>query len=288
MSPEEQFNEAVRLEAEGQTEAALVMWRELSKIHPARNGFLRLARITRKLGLLDEAQRAFEQALQIDPGSGLALKGLGVLAIGRRDFVAAADYLQRACAIEEDASTLSMLGVALHNTGRDEEAEAAYRKAIDLDPTYEEAYFNLGVVLRDDRPGEAQENFRIALALDSEMACAHREMGFVLAQEREWQKAEVELRKAIELDPADIWAHIYLGSCLLGLSHRDGAMAEFEIAAKLDPAMPLPLWSLGKIYERGGAVHVARGYFERALALDPKDEEALAGLARFSNLRAKP
>jgi len=159
---QELFDEAIRLEENGEEVGALSVWRELAISNPTRNVFLRLASCAKGLGLIDEAERAFVRALEIDNRSAPALLGLGILAINRRDYEAAEGYLKRARAVEECPSTLSILGVALRNLGKDLEAEEAYRRAIYLDSQYEEAYYNLGVLLRDERPSEARTLFRKA------------------------------------------------------------------------------------------------------------------------------
>lgn len=142
---QELFDEAIRLEEEGQNERALSIWRQLAGTHPSRNVFLRLAHLTTELGLIDDAESAFKHALEIDNRSAVALLGLGHLAIDRRDFKAAETYLRKSCEFEESSPGYSVLGVALRNNGKEFEAEEAYRQAIRLDPRYEEAYFNLGV-----------------------------------------------------------------------------------------------------------------------------------------------
>jgi hypothetical protein len=92
MSPQELFDEAIRLEDEGQQELALGVWRRLTETHPTRNAFLRLAGLTKELGFLDDAERAFKRALEIDDRSALALRALGILAIRRRDYEIAETY----------------------------------------------------------------------------------------------------------------------------------------------------------------------------------------------------
>ena len=47
---QELFDEAVRLEEEGQNERALALWRQLAEMKPTRNAFLRLGSITRIIG----------------------------------------------------------------------------------------------------------------------------------------------------------------------------------------------------------------------------------------------
>lgn len=106
---QELFDEAIRLEEEGQRVRAVGVWRQLAETQPTRNVFLRLAQITNELGLLAEAENAFKGALEIDGRSALALRGLGILAIGRRDYEAAESYLKTACEIEEDRGDLHSL-----------------------------------------------------------------------------------------------------------------------------------------------------------------------------------
>ncbi len=279
---QELFDEAVRLEEEGQNERALVIWRQLVGMEPTRNAFLRLGRITKELGLIEEAEHAFKRALEIDPRSALALKSLGILAMDRFDYEAAAGYLKHSCEIEENPGSFSMLGVALRNTGKNLEAEEAYWTALRIDPHYEEAHYNLGVLLRlSGRPSEAQAHFRKALELDPIYACAHRELGFLLMKRGSDPEAEGHLRKAIELDPDDAWAHVYLGAYLhLWSADSEAAEIEFRIAEKLRPEWSLPVSWLGKIYESKD-LDTARSFFERALQLEQDDWDAPRGLARI-------
>jgi Flp pilus assembly protein TadD len=160
---QELFDEAIRLEDEGQKELALGVYRQLAEASPSRNVFLRLGGITKELGLLDDAEGAFRRALEIDARSALALTQLGILAIDGWNYELAESYLKRACEIKEDPARLTLLGVALRNTGKAVEAEQAYRRAIIIDPKYEEAYYNLGVLLGDKRPTEAEALLRRAI-----------------------------------------------------------------------------------------------------------------------------
>jgi Flp pilus assembly protein TadD len=122
------------------------------------------------------------------------------------------------------------LGVALRSGGKDFEAEEAYRRAIRLDPKYEEAYYNLGVLLEVERPSEAQALFRTALALDPDYACAYRELGYGLSNRGPNPESESHLRKAIQLEPGDACARIYRGTYLWESEEVDAAVSEFRIA----------------------------------------------------------
>ena len=282
---QELFDEAVHLEEQGQNEDALAIWRQLSEIKPTRNVFLRIGWLTQSLGIVDDAELSFKRALEIDGGSATALRALGILAIGRSDYETAVCYLQRAREIEEDPGGLSLLGVALRNTGKYNEAEEAYRTAIRIDSNYEEAHYNLGVLLRDDRPTEAQLHLRKALELDPVFAPAYRELGFVLMKQGTWTEAESYLQKAVELAPEDVWARIYLGAYFL-TSDTKAAETEFRIAEKLQPEWSMPLSCMGKIYESSD-LETAQSFFEQALSLQADDWEALCGMARIFNKRGQ-
>lgn len=176
---QQRFDEAIRLEEGGQTEAALVIWQELATSNPTRNVYLRLAGCSNRLGLAERARDAFERALAVDPFSVRALAGLGILAIERRDYTEAERHFRQACSVEQDPGTLTLLGVALSNLGEDAEAEATYRKAINLDPCYEEAYFNLAVLVCQERPTEALAFFKKALELDPGYAVAEVQLNLL-------------------------------------------------------------------------------------------------------------
>ena len=87
--------------------------------------------------------------------------------------------------------------------GRPAEAEAAYRKAIELDPKWAYPWNNLGKVLQDHlgRPAEAEAAYRKAIELDPKDAFPWNNLGTVL-QDHLGRPAEAEAayRKAIELD----------------------------------------------------------------------------------------
>ena len=276
---EELLDEAVRLDEEGQSERALFIWKQLAAGDPTRSVLLGLGNCAKKLGLRDEAERAFKRALELDGRSEITLRSLGILALDRGDYATAVEYLKRACSIEQTAGGLTVLGVALSRTRNDPDAETAYRKAIQIDPKYEEAYYNLGVLLRQNgRSSESPPLLKKAIELDPGYAAAHRELGFVLMKRGLDPETESHLRKAVELAPDDAWAHIYLGTYLWGID-ADAAEVEFRIAAKLQPTWAVPLTSLGSIYESRD-LGLARSFFARALELEPDNWSALTGLAR--------
>jgi Flp pilus assembly protein TadD len=115
--------------------------------------------------------------------------------------------------------SLSLLGAAHDRIGKKESAREAFRKAIELDETYAEAYFNLGLLLANDGQNEEAERLlRTATQLDPNYHEAHGRLGILLQQLGRYSEAENELKRAIEIDPTDAVANFYLNRTGAGIN----------------------------------------------------------------------
>ncbi len=153
---------------------------------------------------------------------------------------------ERACkaAIDCEASTSRSSGLR-HNLGhlrahlgRYEEAEAAYREAIDLDPTDPYPWNGLGNLFAEhlDRHEKAEAAYRKSIRFDSKLALPWHNLGRLKSLQRQYEEAERAYKKAIELDPrdADSW------SGLATVQSRQGrdqdARESYSRAIDIDPA----------------------------------------------------
>jgi Flp pilus assembly protein TadD len=118
---------------------------------------------------------------------------------------------RQALRIEENAEAYNLLGIALDILERPGEASAAYTRGIELEPEWEELYCNFGQLVRKSDLAKADALFCKAIELRPDFAEAHRELGILLLRQKVLDESEYHLRRAIELDPADPWAHLYLG-----------------------------------------------------------------------------
>ena len=86
------------------------------------------------------------------------------------------------------------------------DAERSFRKALELDPNYEEAMFNLAMCLEDmKRPGHTESIalLRRAIEIDPVYMDAIRELGRLLWSRGDAQEGERLLRRSLELCPHD-------------------------------------------------------------------------------------
>jgi tetratricopeptide (TPR) repeat protein len=154
------------------------------------------------------------------------------------------------------------------------EAEAAYRKALALQPA-SKTYYNLGNVLSvRKKPAEAEAAYRKAIALQPDFALAYNNLGLVLFAQKKLPAAEAAHRKAIELQPDDSNAYYNLGNVLRNQTKPAEAEAAFRkaIALKPDDALAYTALStvLGYQKKRGEAEAACR----KAITLKPDLAEA--------------
>lgn len=111
---------------------------------------------------------------------------------------------QKALAVEQpaDPQVQNDLGNLLILAGRQEEAEAAYRRALELAPDMTSARYNLGLLLlQTERPQEALAAFRAVVEAEPRHAWAHYQIGVIHDQKGSTGRAVKQYGKAFRLDP---------------------------------------------------------------------------------------
>lgn len=100
--------------------------------------------------------------------------------------------------------------------------------------------------------------------------------------EREGSKEAREdaVRKLVEIDPLDAWAHRELGYVLTMLGRFDEARAEAEIAEQLEPESPHTASLRGYLAVRTEGLPAARQHYRRAIELSIESVFALYELVR--------
>jgi tetratricopeptide (TPR) repeat protein len=141
-----------------------------------------------------------------------------------------------------------LLGVALSQDGRLEEAETALRRAIDLAPDFAFAWSNLGSLLTETgRAGEAVETFRHVLALEPGEPQTWFNLGNALAADGDQTAAAEAYRAALQGQPRHPGALIGLGHVLKTIGQQDEAIAAYRACLAVNPAYGEVWWSLANL-----------------------------------------
>jgi TolB-like protein len=155
-----------------------------------------------------------------------------------------------------------------------------FRRAIDLDPTYALAYVGQADVhnllgywsLRAPTAAFPRGRAAAMRALEVDPNCgeAHISLAYSLHYHTwDWEGAEREFRRGLELNPAYAQAHLWYSNLLSARGRFDEALAQLEECHRIDPLAVVATSAMGWVrYFMGdfdGAIEATR----RALELDP-------------------
>ena len=159
-----------------------------------------------------------------------------------------------------------------------------FEQAIAEDPRYALAYTGLAdcwALHVDYRAVPVREGFEKAKAyalkaieLDESLAEAHASLAWVLfIYDWDWDGAEHEFRRAIELDPRYATAHQWYAFLLSTKGAMGESLVEGHTAVELDPGSVSARRTLGIAYCYARRYDQARYHLERAIAMNPNAEE---------------
>ncbi|HTY82746.1 MAG TPA: tetratricopeptide repeat protein [Silvibacterium sp.] len=121
----------------------------------------------------------------------------------------------------------------------------------------------------------AEAAFRKATELDPSFAPAQLDLGLAQLKEGKLLEAIASIRKSLELDPASPGAHLFLGIAEYQSSDTDAALQDLHLALQEDPKNVQALTWLGIVELNAGHPELASGPLDRAAELAPRDENVL-------------
>lgn len=118
-----------------------------------------------------EALQALRKTVEIQPNFALAYREMGMLEFQAKDYLEAAEHLQKAVDLGlEKPFLLNYLGIAYSTTGKLNKAVMCYRRALELNPDLAEAHLNLGFAYeRMRQPTNALKEYEVACRLDAKL-----------------------------------------------------------------------------------------------------------------------
>jgi TolB-like protein/DNA-binding winged helix-turn-helix (wHTH) protein/Tfp pilus assembly protein PilF len=212
----------------------------------------------RSEGALDKAIHYFQSATEKDSNYALAYAGL--------------------------ADCYGILGAAIVGTIPTSEvapkAEAAAKRAVELDPTLAETQTALATVqFNDDWNWKAAETgFRHAIQLNPSYATAHQRYSLYLIAMGRTEESLVEMNRARSLDPLSLSVNFSLGWRLYMARQYDQAISQLLNTLEMDPTYLLAHIVLGQCYEQEGKYSEAITELQKAASLSPDSPPVLAAL----------
>ena len=249
------------------------------------DAFVILAQVQFTIEDLAAAEQNYRAALRLNPKSQVALLGLGVLLNTLRR-PAEAEALLRTAAENVarpapwQAKVAASLGLSLDLQGRGEEAIDAWRHAIALDPTHEDAHRELNALLyRMGRQDEFLASYDEAAGRTSGAAARGalllQKAGFLIDAER-FEEARDCFAQLAAAAPHSAGPQNGLAAACAGLGRLDAAIAAYEKSLALQPDDWATRVRLACVLLQTGESRRALGLTEEALPRMPLDQATLA------------
>ncbi|MEK6325869.1 MAG: tetratricopeptide repeat protein [Acidobacteriota bacterium] len=192
--------------------------------------------------------------------------------------------------MSEQARHLVDAGIAAAKGGNLEDAEASFRKALELDDTNVVAMFELaGVQLVKRNLENALELMSKAIAAEPGRVKAHYHRGMVRHARGDLQGAIIDFEIELQAHPDDVEAMLSRAVTLSDLGDKKRALADYERLMQMAPNDPRPCVNRALLLAES-APDAAIGDFSEAIRRDPRKADAYIGrgfLFRVKGRRAE-
>ena len=164
----------------------------------------------------------------------------------------------------EFAETHFQRGNQLQKQGRLEEAIAAYRQCLQLQPTYLPARLNLGVTLGDlERYSEAVQELEQVIRAEARHAEAYNSLGFIYSRQGQLDEAIGYYERALQIRANYAQAHLNLGMTLLQRGEFQRGWTEIEWRWQTEQftpfSVPHPRWEGQPLPGQTLLIHTEQG-----------------------------
>jgi tetratricopeptide (TPR) repeat protein len=294
--------------AAGRTAAPKQPARQASPLLAEAEALLRAGRIA-------DAKSTIQEELQRNPANAEAYDLLGVASVNERDFPGALEAFQHALKFAPNSTrTRNSIANVYVAQGKLDLAEQELRSVLRVAPANRDANYNLGLVLLAQgapakaipyfqrvRPanreskfnltrayllaGRAPEGLKSATQLSAENkddVQLHFTLGVLLASQKQYRAAQLELEKANALQPETFEILHNLGQTYLRAGEYPKAELALNRALKLKPDSPETLYLLAQVYADEKKPVDALELLVRAHKLAPQNTDVIFLLARVS------
>jgi tetratricopeptide (TPR) repeat protein len=239
----------------GQFNKAMELFRESQKIRNSARILVHIGEVFEKVKKFVKAHDSYDEAVEVNPQYLKAYTTVSGLLLKLKKESSALPYLEKAVMISPyNPDRQTLLGSVYLHTGDEPNAEKAFEEAVrqDSEKAREvgERYLKAGKTKKAEGYfRDYLEQGRDYLLPDSQIHVYNR-LGIALRRQGEWENAVLEYRRALEIDRHDAALH----------------------------------FNMGKAFIEGGKLYEARGWFEKALEIDPHFPEAAEELKRIGTV----
>jgi len=284
---EETIAEAAETEVDGyiiKPFVAKVLEQKIQNILERRNSpgevdtCLKLANVYMKSGMLDNALKEYEKALEIQPDNARVQAALGDYYQEKGETDKAEKAYKRAIEIRPQyVKAHESLARTYEKKGEGEKATEAIKKAVKISPKNSERQVKLGKgLLEAGKTEEAKTAFKQAIEIDPDKVGRQTEVGEAFLKMGMNQEAEETFRKTLTENPKSVGVYNRLGIALRKQGKNREAIKEYKKALQVDTEEENVHYNLGRTYMEAGMIADAIRAFGEAIRIYPDFKEATA------------
>lgn len=217
------------------------------------NALYLLGIIAHRQGDAKKAGQWFEKSHKADRTNPAAISGLGILRLEQGRYREAARFFEQVLkAMPKDAATHNNMGLACERSGQIDKALEHYSRAVALEPGYGVARLSLAqALIRLERRDEAERVLRDGITRDPDNAAFHAELAHLDRAAGRLEEAVSRYARAADLDPADPQILIDKAAVLLETGRSRDAETCLQSALETEPGNLIALLDLAEIKASG-------------------------------------
>jgi tetratricopeptide (TPR) repeat protein len=198
--------------------------------------------------------------------------------------IAGAAALLVSCSSDPNRQKLKYLnsGENYFKSGKYQEAVIQFRSALEIDPRFAAAHYQLGrtyLALRN--PGSAYREMTESVTLDPSNSDAQLEYAALLIGRRQFDQAQSVAQKVLDAQPGNARALRILGEKSTLTNDLPKAIQEFQKLVALEPQRVENYAALGAAYGATGKFSEAEEAYRTATETNPKSSQAHVSLSQF-------
>ncbi|MCY4566261.1 MAG: tetratricopeptide repeat protein, partial [Gammaproteobacteria bacterium] len=236
-------------------------------------------------GRLDEAAQSLKTAIRHNPESDAANRKL-VEVLALTGHGAEADEAFRH-SLEGDPDRAAIVeAMELNRIGESKQSEKILRGLLRRNPEHLDALRLMGVhCARNELYNDAEAFFRRAVDLAPDFWLAWINLGAALNEQQKFDEADTAYKQALQLKPESVFTLEKLGANSLFDGRHEDAVNYLEAALERDPAHFPSLLCLGHVLKTVGRQEEAIDAYRRCAAARPDFGEAYWSLANLKTFR---
>ena len=179
-----------------------------------------------------------------------------------------------------NAEAYFLKGMIYKEIGQDKKAISALQTCTEVDPTFYNAYMQLGLIYSKQKDDLAIQYFENAIRIKEGSREAYYAIAYHYQRKKEFKQAIAAYKKMIAMNPKDHEVFFNVGHCYIGLDSLNKAYNHFDLAIKIQPQYAGAYYMKGNISESLGNNEDALKNYQQALNMMPDDTTIMKAIER--------